>query len=292
MLVIEGPSGNGIGRSVASALGCESIEVSRKLFPDGESEIVIPGEVRGKDVVIVQSLYPYQDKGLVELLILADELRKEKAKSIKAVIPYLAYARQDMKFEGKNNAVSISTVLDLLGYSGITTLFTVAPHKSAPLSAFHGAVKVIDGSVPLARALKGNVKMPFVLAADKSATHMAQNFAETLKCDYASMEKQRDRLTGKIRMLSGPDKDFDGMDVVIVDDMISSGGTVVQTAEFAKKKGAKRIVAAAVHLLMIGDAAKKLKEAGVSELYGTNTVLYPKAHITDISEAVADALKK
>jgi ribose-phosphate pyrophosphokinase len=290
MLVIDGPSGNGIGRSIASALGCEFLESLHNIFPDGESEVGIGSAVKGKDVLLVQSTYPLQDKRMIELLLLADDAKKQGAKSVSAVVPYLAYARQDERHAEKGNAVSINTILSMLSFSGITTLITVAPHNTESLSSFDGRVTIVDAVPPLAEAVKKNVSNPFVLAPDKGALDLARRFAKVLGCGCTNINKHRDKLTGKLNILNAPKEDFNGKEVVIVDDMISTGGTIEQTSRFAHANGASKVVVAAAHLLMAGNAYDRITAAGVKELYGTNTIPYDKAHIVDISGAIAKAL--
>jgi ribose-phosphate pyrophosphokinase len=290
MLVVDGPAGNGIGKSLALKLGCDFSECMHTVFPDGESEVGIGCAVKGKDVLLVQSTYPLQDKRLMELMLLADDARKQGARSVSAAVPYLAYARQNRRYEEKNNAVSINTVLSILGFSGIGMLVTVAPHNVEALSAFKGRVIVVDAMIPLAEEIKKRVAMPFVLAPDKGALDMAMRFAKVLGCGYTNIEKHRNRLTGELNILNTPKADFNGKEVIIIDDMISTGGTIVQTSKFAYENGAKKVVVAAAHLLMAGNAYERITGSGVKELYGTNTVPYAKAHMVDISGAIAKAL--
>jgi ribose-phosphate pyrophosphokinase len=290
MLVVDGPSGNGIGKAIASVLGCEFSECMHNLFPDGESEVGLASAVKGKDVLLVQSTYPLQDKRLMELLLLADDTKREGARSISAAVPYLAYARQDKRYDEKGNAVSINTILSMLSFSGITTLVTVAPHNAESLSTFNGRVIIVDAMAPLAEEVKKNVSDPFVLAPDKGALNMATRFAKALGCGYTNIEKHRNKLTGELNILNAPKADFKGKTVVIIDDMISTGGTIVQTSKFAYENGAKEVVVAAAHLLMAGNAYERITGAGVKELYGTNTIPYNRAHMVDISGAIAKAL--
>ncbi len=298
-VVIEGPGGNGIGRSIASMLHLQLLESPRKSFPDGESDVVISADnaavdslVNGNEVIIVQSAYPMQDKRLHELYILADDMRSRGAGRITAVIPYLAYARQNRRFEGKANAVSVNTVLKMLNSAGVTELVVVAPHNFSSLSQFNGTVKVVDAIGPLAREISGKAGNPFVLAPDKGAWRVGEKFSGFLGCSYASIDKRRDPVNGDVVILNAPEVSLEGMDVVIVDDMISSGGTVAQAARFAYQKGARSVVAAAAHLLMVDGAYEKLKSAGVREVYGTNTIPQERAKVVDISGSIADAIKE
>lgn len=292
MLIIEGPCGNGIGRGLSSALRAGFAECRHAVFPDGESEVGLGAPVKDEDVFIVQSTYPMQDKRLMELLILADDARGQGARSVGAVVPYLAYARQDMRFEEKGNAVSVNTVLGLLGAVGITTLVTVSPHKRQPLSRFKGRAIVPDVTAAVARGISGAVRDPVVLAPDAGALGLAGDLARVLGCSYSNIDKKRDRLTGKVSIVRAPDQDLEGKDVVIADDMISTGGTMAQAARFAREAGARKMIAVATHLLVTDAACGRLRDAGVSEIYGTNTVPCgsKEARIIDVSAAIAEAM--
>ena len=290
MLVLEGTSNTGIGGSIAKALGAELSVATEKIFPDGESEIQISARPKGQDVIIVQTTYPFQDKRLLQLFLMTNQMRKAGAKSITAVVPYLAYAREDRSYEGKNNVVSISAVLELLGREGAGRLVTVAPHKKESLSGFTGKSIAIDPIAVLSGSIKGELRSPFVLAPDRGALHLAEEAAGVLGCGYAHIDKQRDRNTGETSIIGTPKDDIKGRDVVIIDDIISTGGTAAQAAEFAVKHGARSVSAAAVHLVMAGGAHERLKAAGVSEVYGTNTISYDKAKLVDISELIARSI--
>lgn len=168
---------------------------------------------------------------------------------------------------------------------------TIAPHKAEPLSFFRGDVKIADAITPLAQEVKKQVSNPFVLSPDKGALEIARRFAEILGCEYTHIEKRRDKTTGDVEMVKAPEVNMKGKEVIIVDDMISAGLTTMMAAEFARSNGAERIIAAAVHLIMADDAHSKIRNAGVSELFGTNTIPYGNAHVVDISGAITQTLK-
>ena len=220
MLVIEGTSKTGIGKPLAAALNADFVEAGQRIFPDGESEITIDDHEEGEDVVLVQTTYPFQDKKLLELYLMAHEMKMRKVKSITAVVPYLAYARQDRHFEDKNNIVSIAAVLEMLGSAGVSKLVIVTPHKKEPLTAFNGEIAVVDPINELAGSIRGEFRSPFILAPDKGALDSAKAAAGVLGCGYAHIDKQRDRDTGDISILNAPKEDIEGKDVIVIDDMI------------------------------------------------------------------------
>jgi ribose-phosphate pyrophosphokinase len=223
-------------------------------------------------------------------MLIADHVKKQGAKSICAVVPYLAYARQDRSFIEKSNAISISAILGMLNFAGISRLITAAPHSAKVIEAFSGMVSVVDAITPLANLLKGEIANPIILAPDKGALGIAEKFANVIGCGYTYLEKERDRITGEVKILKAPDTDFSGRDVIVADDMISTGGTTAQAARFAYANGANKVIAAAVHLLMAGNAYDKIKGAGVDLICGTNTIPCDNARIADISKEIAAAI--
>ena len=289
MIIIDGPAGNGIGRKIARILGSEYLPTEHKTFPDSESYLRIPGLHDPDNVVIVQSTYQPQDKHIIELLLMADAVKGMGAKSITAVVPYLAYARQNKQFS-EGEPVSIKTVMKLFGNAGIDSLVTVEPHKPDLETIFSGKVALIGMTKPLAEKLRKDISEPFVLAPDRSSYPRARLLAEELGCECDYIDKERDRQTGEVKIVESLRKDPAGKEAVIVDDMITTGGTIVASARLLKANGAKDIFAAAAHLLMVNDAYGKLKSAGVSKIYGSNTVPYENASVFDVSPYIASAI--
>ncbi len=286
MIILEGSAGNGIGSELGRLLDVEYHKAESKIFPDGESYIKLP-EVEG-DIVIVQSTYAPQDKHLMELMLMADAV-KPNASSITAIVPYIAYARQNMAFRS-GEVVSAKASLRFLHKSGIDSLITVEPHKYDIMSYFEGKSEIVEVSGLISDALKKVVNNPIILAPDKGGSSRAEKVAEKFGCDCKYVEKKRDYETGEISVSSSLD-DLSGKDVIIVDDMISTGGTIAAAAKEARKSHAKSVFVAAAHLLMVGEAYSKIKNAGVDRLFGCNTIPYEKADMMDTSELIAGKLK-
>ncbi len=290
-VVVGGSASGEIGPNLARALKAEYFRIEKKDFPDGEFVVKVPFDARGKDVVIVQSTYAPQDRHIMELIFIADALKDMHAKSITAVVPYLAYMRQDKRFLN-GQVVSAHMIMRLLNASGIGRLVTVQPHKEKPLRLFRGRADSIMPIETLMGRVSRDLSDPYVLAPDIGGLELAKKAARILGCGYTHLDKERDRITGIPRIKNKPHERFDGKQVVIVDDMISTGTTIMLASKFAYSRGATEVVTAAVHLVMADGARHKLLQAGVTRVYGTNTIPAKNSVIVDVSGEIARAFGK
>jgi len=291
MIIIGGTATNGIDENLSKIVKAPLIKVEHKVFPDGESYIRIPQRVSDEEVYVVQSLYPPQDKHLIELLLILETLTDMKNDKITAIIPYLAYARQDRRFK-EGEAVSIKTVLNAIQRSGANSLIVIEPHKAEELSYFNGEIKVADPTPEIAKEIERKVEKPFVLAPDRGALERAKRLANELQCEYAFIEKERDRDTGEVRIKNLPDIKVKDMDVILIDDIISTGGTMIQAAQASYNLGAKKVIAAAFHALFIENAYERMMNSGIKEVITTNTLPQDpnKVTIVDVSPSIARKL--
>jgi ribose-phosphate pyrophosphokinase len=291
MIVIGGSAHNGVGQSLAKILGVKFYEVEHKVFPDGESYVRIPVDVMGEDVVVVQSTYYPQDKHVMELLLMLEALNALMVSNVTAVVPYLAYSRQDRRFR-HGEALSIKVVLQAIRHSGANSLVVVEPHHPDALAHFEGDARIADPIPELASALKG-INDPVILAPDKGALDRAQRLAKALGADYDYLEKSRDRVTGEVSLVSGPTEKLRGRSVILVDDIISTGGTMMLAAKASYEAGAKEVIATAVHGLFVSDnAIERIKAAGIKRIIVTNTVpqTSPHVEVVDVSPSIARKL--
>ncbi|QKQ99428.1 ribose-phosphate pyrophosphokinase [Metallosphaera tengchongensis] len=287
MIIVGGTATNGIDERLAKITKSKLVKVVHKVFPDGESYVRVPEPLTGEEVAVVQTTQPPQNKNLVELLLVLEALKDTGATKITAVVPYLAYSRQDRRFlDGE--AISVKTVLNLIYAAGASTLVVVEPHHPESLSYFPGEARVVDPIPALGRELRGRVNSPFVLAPDRGAVDRAERLARELGCGYTYLEKERDRITGEIRVRGISIGSLKGRDVILVDDIVSTGGTLVEASKVAYSLGAEGVYAAAVHLLMVKDTLTRLKEAGVRDLVGVNTVVpQDNVKLVDVSDLIA-----
>ncbi|HVX02349.1 MAG TPA: ribose-phosphate diphosphokinase, partial [Nitrososphaera sp.] len=256
-------------------------------FSDGESKIKIAAT--SKKCVIVQSTYPPVDTHLLQAMMMAKKCADNGA-DVCAVIPYLAYARQDRAFlEGE--VVSAALVARLLAASGARSVVTVDIHSEAALAFYSNGINVSSMPLLAAHAKGLKLKDTLIVSPDTGGISRAKEFARRLNADVTALKKSRDRKTGEVTMEQKMDVDVSGRDAILIDDMISSGGSIVKAAEVLRKNGAGIIFAMCAHALLINDAAAKIAAAGVQEIIATNSI--PGVHAkVDLSGALAEAIRK
>ena len=270
MKIILGPASQQLGEKIAEILGTHKVNVVFKTFPDGESYIRLEGDTHD-EVAIVQTTSPPQDSRLMQLALMADAAKRSGAKKITAVVPYLAYARQDKAFL-QGEAVSIETIASMLKVAGVDALVTVNVHQQMVLGRLPFPAKSVSAVPLLAEYFKNRgLSDVFVIAPDKGAVHIAEEAGRVLGTGYGYLDKQRDRYTGQVSMEK---KTFNvkGKTVIIFDDIISTGGTIVAAAKILKDQGAEKVYTACVHPLLVGDAEKRILDAGVEEVIGTDSI--------------------
>lgn len=290
LIIVDGPASPRLSRRVAEAIGATSLQLEHKVFPDGETYIRFPESVAGKEVAVIQSCYPPQNKNLVDLLFILDAARDMEAKETAAVAPYFAYARQDDTYRD-GEAVSARTIARLVEATGASHFLTVDMPSNKALRFFTIHCENLTCMNLMAAYLKTvALENPYVLAPDDGAISLAQTASAALGTEYAWFEKSRDKITGGVST-SGKYVDLKGRDAIVVDDVISTGKTVANTAQIAKKQGARRVIAACAHLLLSGDAERTLKSAGVDQVFGTDSIETTSSPVS-IAPVLAEALRK
>jgi ribose-phosphate pyrophosphokinase len=272
MKIIAGPASKELAEKVSALTGFQNIPVSSKIFPDGESYVRLEGSVAGEDVAIVQTTCPpAQDGRLFQLAFMADAAKRGGAKKVVAVVPYLAYARQDKTFLS-GEGISIETIARMLKASGIDELLTINIHSEPSLAKFPFPSKTAS-AIPLIAEyfVQKGFKGAFALSPDKGAMYIAQQAQVVLGGQAGHLNKTRDRYTGQT-VQTAEGLNVKDQTVIILDDIISTGGTIVGAAKIMRELGAKHVFCACVHGLLIGDAAQRILGAGVEEIVGTDSV--------------------
>lgn len=265
MYIIGGTASKTVAEDLSKELGAPLVHTISKRFPDDEFYVRIMDDLSGEHVVIVQTTYP--DSNIVELFILQNAVEEAGAKEITVVIPYFGYARQDTKFED-GEPISAKTMANLISLNA-DKVITVDPHKEHILDFFSTSAFSCSAVPELARYLKKkNIDM--ILAPDKGALERAKLASKIMECDFDYMEKTR--IDGETIEIKPKKLDAQNKNVAIIDDIISTGGTMAKSIQELKKHGAKNVFAACTHGLFAGDAVKKLNSAGCNEIISTDTV--------------------
>jgi len=271
MKIILGPASTELGERISELTNLEKVGVDQRTFPDGESYVRLLGDVQNEHVIIVQTTSAPQDTRIMQLAFIADAAKNNGARKVTAMVPYLAYGRQDKTFlQGEN--ISVETVSAMLNAAGVDALVTVNVHAEDALKKFPFPARNLSAIPILAEYfLKKGYKRAFALAPDKGAMYIAEQAQRILGGEAGHLEKKRDRHTGQTSQ-TALNINVKGKTVIIFDDIISTGGTIVGAAKILRELGAVRVFAACVHPLLIGDAEKRILDAGVAEIVGTDSV--------------------
>jgi ribose-phosphate pyrophosphokinase len=287
--VVTGPGSFDLAEKIARRLGAHLAVASLRIFSDGESCIKL-GTI-DKNCVIVQSTNPPTDTHLMQLLMMAKKCTDDGAQDICAVIPYLGYARQDRAFL-QGEVVSISLVAKLFESVGLKHIITVDIHSELAMSYFASIQNV--SSIPLLADYASKMRLhdPIAVSPDAGGTNRAKEFARHLDIDVLVLKKSRHRVTGDVTVEESLDNNIDisKRDAIVIDDIISSGSSLIKAAEVLNKKGVGKIYAMCAHALLIRDAAGKIKSAGVEDIVSTNSVPNHYSRV-DLSPEIALALK-
>jgi ribose-phosphate pyrophosphokinase len=288
-LVLAGPASQELGHSLAHRLSLPLLAAEFKVFADGETKFTLNEKVEGKSVFVVQSTYHPVDQHLFQLLLAAHQLSEAGAKVI-AVVPYLAYSRQDKEFL-PGEGVTLGVIAHLMRSMGIRRLVTVDIHSAEGLALFSFPTYSVSAIPSLVEYTKSelDLKDPVVISPDFGGSKRTEAFAQLFGVKFLQLSKTRDRTTGGVSMKESK-LEVAGREVVIVDDIISAGDTVKAAAEVVLKQGAKQALAVCVHGLFVGDALQKLENTSVGPIICTNTIP-GKFSKVDVSEALASHLR-
>lgn len=266
MKVLAGSSSRRTGKELAAILKADYVEAETKVFPDGEVYVRVPKSLRGEEVAIVQTTYPAP--ALTELLFLQEAAHDQGASHITTIVPYYAYSRQDRIFE-EGEIVSAKAIAELIELKA-DRFITVDPHKEHILGFFgieaHGV-----SAVPLLAKHLERMGVDTVLAPDKGALDRAQFAAKCLDAQFDYMEKTR--ISGTEVMMKAKSLDVRGKTVAIIDDIISTGGTIATASAELKRQGAVRVIAACTHGLFLNNALPRLHANGCDQVISTDSIM-------------------
>ncbi len=285
--VISGKASEDLARKLARKIKANLVKSQVRVFADGESKITLSGKLSKRKTIVVQSIYPPVDTNLIQALSLISKA-KEKSPEVTAVIPYMGYARQDREFL-PGEIVTMKVLGKLFRGAGASKIIAVDIHSTIGLKHFTIKTKNVTAIPDLVKYFKKlSLKNPLVVSPDQGGKDRAKEFGTEFGTEYIALEKKRDRKTGKVQIKT-KNTDVVGRDLILVDDMISTGGSIVKATQFLKKQKCRRVYVACTHALLMDDAEKKIKKAGVTRIVSTNTIP-SKTSIVDVSNTIAKAI--
>jgi len=274
--LISGTANKEFAQKVANSLGKELSDIEVNKFSDGEINVIIPESVRGQDIFIIQPTCVPANDNLMELLIIVDALKRSSAGTINAVIPYFGYARQDKK-AAPRVPISAKLVADMLQVAGVQRVITLDLHAAQIQGFFDIPVDHLTGSTLFVEYIKSkNLKNPIIASPDVGGVARARTYAESLGYDLVIVDKKREKANvSEVMNIIG---DVEGRDVIILDDMVDTAGTLTKAADVLKVKGATSVMACCTHGVLSGPAYDRISKSALDELVITDTIPLKAPH--------------
>lgn len=271
MMVFTGNANPELALKVVERLDIPMGKAHVSRFSDGEVSVEIQENVRGRDVFIIQSTCAPTNDNLMELIVLADALRRASAARITAVVPYFGYARQDRRPRSARVAITAKVVADMMTTIGVDRVLTVDLHADQIQGFFSVPVDNVYGSpVLLDDIIDQQYENPMVVSPDVGGVVRARAVAKQLDCDLAIIDKRRERANeSQVMNIIG---DVEGRTCILVDDMCDTAGTLCKAAQALKENGAARVIAYATHAVLSGPAINNITNSMLDELVVTDTI--------------------
>jgi len=297
MKIFSGSSNKLLAKEIADYLEIDLGKAVLERFSDGEIHFYIEENVRGEDVFVIQSGSFEANFNLMELFIMIDAFKRASAERITAVIPYYCYARQDWK-DRPRVPISSRLVADLLEAAGADRVLTMDLHSPQIQGFFSIPVDNLTAAPVLAKHIKTlNLENLVVISPDAGGVGRARGFAKRLDASLAIIDKRRPAPNeAKVLHVIGAVK---GQDVVILDDMVDTGGSLVQSVKALKREGAKKVYAACTHPVLSGNALEKIEKSNIDKLIVTNTIPLEARHdpkenviILSVAELFGEAIRR
>ena len=295
MKILSGTSNPSLSKSISKQLKLKLVNTNIKNFADGEIYVEINENIRGNSVFVIQSTSTPANDNLMELLLCIDALRRSSAKNITAVIPYFGYARQDRKVVPRTS-ISAKLVSNLITNAGAHRVVTVDLHAGQIQGFFDMPVDNLFTTPIFARYIKKNIKSKnfICVSPDAGGIERTRGLAKKINADLAIIDKRRP-VAGKSQVMNiiGNVKN---KNCIIVDDIIDSGGTIVNAVDALKKKGALDVYVFITHAVLSGDAIKKskIKKLVITDSIDNSTRIknINKIQVLSIAPLMAEAIKR
>ena len=282
-----------MAEKICSSLGCPLGKLVITHFADGEFSVSYEESIRGRDVFLVQSTFPNSDN-LMELLLMIDAAKRASARSIIAVIPYFGWARQDRK-DKPRVSIGAKLVADMLSVAGIDRLITMDLHADQEQGFFDVPVDHLYASSVLLPYIKSlNLKNIVIAAPDVGGSKRASTYSKYLECPLVLCNKTRRKPNevADIQIIG----DVKGANVILVDDMVDTAGTITKAANMMKEKGALSVRAVATHCIMSGPASERVQDSALEEIVFTDSIPYSnrcaKVKQISIADILAETIRR
>lgn len=292
-MVFSGTASRYLAEKICEELGCPLGDLTVTKFADGEFEVCYEESIRGRDVFLVQSTFPNSDN-LMELLLMIDAAKRASARSICAVVPYFGWARQDRKSKPRVS-IGAKLVADLLSVAGIDRLMTMDLHADQEQGFFDVPVDHLYASTVMLPYIKSlNLKNLCIASPDVGGSKRAASYAKYLDCPMVLCNKSRKKANEVADMqIIG---DVEGMDVVLVDDIVDTAGTITKAADLIMSRGANSVRAIASHCIMSGPADERVQASALKEMVFTDSIPYrgtcDKVKELSVSSMLAETIRR
>jgi ribose-phosphate pyrophosphokinase len=292
-----GTANEDLTKEVCDYLGIAPGQILSTTFSDGEIRVEIEENVRGRDIFVLQSTCSPVNDNLMQLLIMTDALKRASARSITAIIPYYGYARQDRKVKPRV-PISAKLVADLITVSGVNRVISMDLHVGQIQGYFNIPVDNLFAAPILLNYIRKHYDGDLsIVSPDAGGVERARAFAKRLNASLAIIDKRRDEPNVSVAMnIIG---DIKGKTAIILDDMVDTGGTLVEAAEALVENGAAQVYACCTHPVLSGNATKKIEQSSIKSLLTTNTVPLsreasksPKIEVVSVAEIFGEAVKR
>ena len=260
-----------LAEKICSSLGCQLGKLQITTFADGEFAVSYEESIRGRDVFLVQSTFPNSDN-LMELLLMIDAAKRASARNIVAVIPYFGWARQDRK-DKPRVCIGAKLVADLLSVAGIDRLITMDLHADQEQGFFNVPVDNLYASTIMMPYISSlNLKNLCIATPDVGGSKRASVYAKYFDCPLVLCNKTRKcaNVVSEMQVIG----DVKGKDVILVDDIVDTAGTITMAANLMKEKGANSVRAIASHCVMSGPASERIQDSAIEEMVFTDSIPY------------------
>jgi len=292
-----GTSNLNLTKEVCDYLNILPGEMVNKAFSDGETQIEIEENVRGRDTFVVQSTCRPVNDNLMQLLIIADALKRASAKSITAVIPYYGYARQDKKVKPRV-PISAKLVADLITVAGVNRVISIDLHAGQIQGYFNIPVDNIYSAPIVLNYIRKHFKDSLsIISPDAGGVERARAFAKRLDASLAIIDKRRE--APNVAEAMNIVGDVKEKTAIILDDMVDTGGTLIEAAQALVQNGAGHVYACCTHAVLSGDAVRRIEESAIESLVVTNTIPLSrkasecsKIEVISVAEIVGEAIKR